>query len=1105
MVSPPAPPPPPPFPESLGDRFRDPVLLGQGAFGAVYRAVRRSDGAPVACKLLREELLRDPKLRGRFQREAVAAAQVSSPHVARVLDYGESSGIPYLLMEFVEGSGLDRLREGGIPLDRARLLDLWEQLLRGLEAVHAAGVLHRDLKPENVLLGPGDRVVLADFGFAHQLDAATLTATGEIFGTLPYMSPEQMEGREPGPHWDLYAAGVILWELLARCLPWPGGSFAELYDAKRRGPPPSPAKYGAEVPVWLEDLLRRLLSPEPDPALGSAASLLEILEVNRRAPPAGATRALPALPREESGSAETMLRSGPTQVQVLPGSGPGKARGPEAGETGGTRAARGLDARGPVPPHPPGPLPLPARNLRFLLPALVLAVVLGFSWLGGAPPVPEEALPVPDHSQPLRIEVEASLRRLAEDLAEDRAVGALLGVEAARPVTLGTLVRNAGRGSEIATLWAQARRRFRTEVLRGGLPERIGELLAVSPRPRLEHAALQALAWLVRLEMWFTRTRVPSGSKPPAPLYDDGGGDEGRPEPHAPDSGLRLLLDRAGFRVRPEPRLVGYHLQLPSGRLPALSVLAGTGRRWKVLRALEELFHPETGEYHDLLRGSYPAGQGFYEATESSELDFANKYLGSPNRSREHQAALSVDLVPEPVAGDLVLAMVLRDWPPEVVLLLEFLDASGKLLLALPARVPDPLPLRPERPGGRFPGGPDVLPDQGLTLRLDRGAVPPGFTTLRVRAQGFLELSDPDTTCGLLEVLQLLEGDPPLSLGDRVAPVERGGTGWLEELRDAVESHEAIRPVLHLESNTASEENILLWQQAWEAFQELVREFDPGPRLAALRGQPLPLRGFQALSDLVLVERLLSRSQLPGQEQLSWTRTPDPGFGELHREGVRVELLELIHGPSIPDSDEREARFLEGLATGGRRWEYLRRWGDRSMVTLGPEVNCHLHRLNYAGRPFLFPLEAVERHGGAGLLIDAFGSHKQAPQRRQSPHALLLPLAPRESPELALALSVYYWQPTLQGRLGFLDSQGRLLLELTFDPPPEEVVAGGNLATRELNRQGTLLQVAPWLVPPGAHQLRFRALGIQAVGNSYDDVGFEDVLQLVEGSLAGVP
>ncbi len=202
-------------PEHVG-RFRIEAVIGRGGSGVVYRAVDEHDGTEVALKVIPAELVERRALR-RLHREAAALARVRHPAIAGLRGIEEADGRPVLVLEYVAGENLRR-HLAAAPLASAELLAIAQDIAEGLAAAHAAGILHRDLKAENVVIGPDGRAVILDFGFAKLFDPdrrreSTLTATGERPGTLCTMSPEQVRGAPCDHRSDLFALGVLMYEM----------------------------------------------------------------------------------------------------------------------------------------------------------------------------------------------------------------------------------------------------------------------------------------------------------------------------------------------------------------------------------------------------------------------------------------------------------------------------------------------------------------------------------------------------------------------------------------------------------------------------------------------------------------------------------------------------------------------------------------------------------------------------------------------------------------------------------------------------------------------------------------------------------------------------
>ncbi|WP_375767485.1 protein kinase [Archangium gephyra] len=263
-------------PELFAGRYALEALIGRGGMGHVYRARDVLVGDVVALKTL--ELGKEPGSDAleRFRREVRLARRIAHPHVARMHDLGEHAGQNYLTMEYVEGQDLRSLlaREGPLaPVRAARIaLDVCE----GLAAAHAAGVVHRDLKPANVLVEKGGRVVLTDFGIARALvDEAARTTQGTA-GTPMYMAPEQLSSGEVDARADLYAVGLMLYEMLTAAMPFSGDSPMAVAFARLRQPPPDPRAKTA-VPDALAGLVLHCLAREPEERPASALQLAQAL------------------------------------------------------------------------------------------------------------------------------------------------------------------------------------------------------------------------------------------------------------------------------------------------------------------------------------------------------------------------------------------------------------------------------------------------------------------------------------------------------------------------------------------------------------------------------------------------------------------------------------------------------------------------------------------------------------------------------------------------------------------------------------------------------------------------------------------------------------
>ena len=287
----------------LNGRYEIQEPLGQGCMGIVVSAVRVSTGEHVAVKVLGEL---DPETREamlpRFEREAMLLARVTThPNVVSLLDHGLlETHEPCIVMEYVEGTDLERVLARRGHLGWREVVTLALQILDALEAVHSAGVLHRDLKPSNILLTGEKRdvVKLADFGVAKAMDetGTRLTRTGHVVGTPLYMAPEQMLQLPMLPASDIYSLGLVLYEMLSGKIPF-GKTLKGVRRRLRTPIPPLPAPAGvSEFPGAMRELVGDMLEFEPD-ARPNARAVIEALE------------ALRALPRTRSKTAQAWSRS----------------------------------------------------------------------------------------------------------------------------------------------------------------------------------------------------------------------------------------------------------------------------------------------------------------------------------------------------------------------------------------------------------------------------------------------------------------------------------------------------------------------------------------------------------------------------------------------------------------------------------------------------------------------------------------------------------------------------------------------------------------------------------------------------------------------------
>ncbi|MFL6051335.1 MAG: serine/threonine-protein kinase [Actinoallomurus sp.] len=266
----------------LGDRYRLVERIAVGGQGEVWRAEDTALGRPVALKLLRGEYADSPEFRHRFRLEARNAAALSHHCIAQVFDYDEGRGDepPYLVMEYVEGESLAATIARDAPMDPDRVLEVIVSAATALAVAHATGLVHRDVKPGNLLVGRDGSIKITDFGIARAVDAIPLTRTGMLMGTPLYLAPEQATGRQATGATDLYALGIIAFEMLTGRPPYEGPPTAVLV-AHRDAPLP---ELPASVPSGVRDLVRALTAKEPAMRPAGAAVVAERAVRLRAAP-----------------------------------------------------------------------------------------------------------------------------------------------------------------------------------------------------------------------------------------------------------------------------------------------------------------------------------------------------------------------------------------------------------------------------------------------------------------------------------------------------------------------------------------------------------------------------------------------------------------------------------------------------------------------------------------------------------------------------------------------------------------------------------------------------------------------------------------------------
>jgi serine/threonine-protein kinase len=285
--------------------------------GEVWQATDLVIGRTVAIKILKDEYLGDPGFLERFRAEARHAALVNHEGIANVFDYGEEDGSAYLVMELVPGEALSAIIERERVLSTDRVLDIVAQTANALQAAHAAGLVHRDIKPGNLLITPDNRVKITDFGIARIADQVPLTATGQVMGTVQYLSPEQASGHSASPSTDIYSLGIVAYEALAGRRPFTGESQVAIAMAQINETPP-------ELPATIAEPVRNLvyscIAKNPADRPASAAHLARAAQSLRRGDVAAAATAVPAILGSGSLAATAGANYGQTTATQVLGS-----------------------------------------------------------------------------------------------------------------------------------------------------------------------------------------------------------------------------------------------------------------------------------------------------------------------------------------------------------------------------------------------------------------------------------------------------------------------------------------------------------------------------------------------------------------------------------------------------------------------------------------------------------------------------------------------------------------------------------------------------------------------------------------------------------------
>ncbi len=249
----------------FGTRYRIEALLGQGGMGRVYKATDKTLDRVIALKVVRQGMMADQEALNRFKQELLLASKISHTNILRIHDMGEVGDVKFITMAYVEGPDLHHILQETPRLPFERVLNFAQQLASALAAAQSEGVIHRDLKPQNILIGKDDHLYVSDFGLARSFEesAVQMTRTGAFMGTPRYMSPEQVEGKPADLRSDLYAFGLILYEMSTGDVPFTGESTLKVMYQRIQEKPKNPKTLNPDLPNWFVQVIMRCLERDP--------------------------------------------------------------------------------------------------------------------------------------------------------------------------------------------------------------------------------------------------------------------------------------------------------------------------------------------------------------------------------------------------------------------------------------------------------------------------------------------------------------------------------------------------------------------------------------------------------------------------------------------------------------------------------------------------------------------------------------------------------------------------------------------------------------------------------------------------------------------------